>query len=401
MKKKLVMIVMAVSMLAILGGCGKSASGDASSDASGDIEYDALDYVTLGQYKDLEIEATQYTVEDGDVEDYINNLLESDAYHADTDKTTVEDGDYINLDYAGTIDGESFDGGTATDQELEIGSDTMIDGFEDAIIGATVGQTFDINVTFPDDYSDSDLAGKAAVFTITVNKILENDTTVPEYTDDWVNEYTSGEYTTTTDYDAYTLEYLTEQAQEETESDMQSKLEDAVYANCSVSSLPDGLLDQYFEDYKETDESYAESYGYDFDTYISYYYGYSDEDTYNTELTSYLQTYLEQMLIREAIIETEGWECTDDDIDAFVQQYASYYGYDDVDSFLAQYSFDTVDDFIDYVGEDSVQKAALTLKMWDELESSAKVTYVEESEASADATDTTDTTDTTLDTTAE
>ena len=385
MKKRLLALMFVGAMALSLAACGSSASGDASADASGDVEkpeYNVSDYVTLGQYMDLEVTATQYEATQDDYDEYLEELLEGEAYYPESDKEEVEDGDTVNIDYVGTIDGEEFDGGSSEGYELEIGSDTFVDDFEDQLIGAKVGDTVTVEVTFPDDYSSEDLQGKDASFEVTINYILADEEVVPEYTDDFVNEYTDGEYTTTADYDEYIWDTLEETAESDTSSSVESAVEELVYENCTVSGLPDGLVDYYYAQYKATDEAYAENYGLEFEDYISYVYGYSDEDTYKEQLTTYLEEeYLPEALIREAIVEDMGLEVTDEILDNFMLVYASYYGYEDVDSFISAYGFDDVDAFIEYVGEDSINEAALNLEMWNVIEDSAVVTYVAEDES--------------------
>ncbi|MCR5784171.1 MAG: FKBP-type peptidyl-prolyl cis-trans isomerase [Eubacterium sp.] len=385
MKKKIVLGVLGVMVVGLLAACGgATSSGDAtaeSADASGDIVYDALDYVELGDYLGVEVTSVKYEATQDDYDEYLSGILEGEAYHAESDKTVVEDGDLISLDYSGvqTESGEEID--SSEDYELEIGSDTFIDDFEDQLIGTTVGEEVVVEVTFPDDYSSEDLQGVDATFTCTVNAILEADETVPEYTDDFVNEYTEGEYTTTADYDEYIWSEITATAESDTESALQSAVQEAVYACCTCTSLPDGLLDQQFAEYKESDQASAESYGYEFEDYILNYYGYASEEEYDEALTEYLEGYLEQKLIQEAIAEKEGWdEITEEDTNAFLEEYAVYYGYETAEDFLTAYGFEDSASFIEYVGEEDFNAAVVQLKVWDKLTEAANVTYTEETE---------------------
>ncbi len=398
MKKKILAGVLAMTML-FAAGCGTSASGDASGNASGDAssdaivvpdmpEYDALDYVELGDYMGLDIETTQYEATQDQYDEYIDNITSAAAKYETSDATVVEDGDRVNIDYVGKIDGEEFTGGSDTDYELVIGSDTFIDGFEDQLIGAKVGKETEVDVTFPDDYSSTDLAGKDAVFTVTVNAILNDEKTTPEYDDAFVKDYTDGEYTTTADYDEYIWESLKTQAENNTKSELSSNLEAAVYACCTVNGAPDGLHDYYVALYESQDQKTAEAYGIDYETFVTNYYGFASMDAYEEELSTQVdENIIPQALIREAILEKEGWEVDDDAINSFMEQYASYYGYDSADTLLSQNGFDDVDAFIDAVGEESFNKAVLSLKLWDEIEAAANITYVPESEASGNATE--------------
>ena len=161
MKKKLAMLVagtLAASML--LSGCS---SNDASND-----------YVTVGGYKGIEVDDVEEPAEvtDDDVNNYIEAVRNQYATSEQITDRGVIAGDTVNIDFVGKIDGEAFDKGSAEGYDLQIGSGSFIDGFEDSIIGHTPGETFDWNGKFPDDYSNNpDLAGKDVTFTITVNYI--------------------------------------------------------------------------------------------------------------------------------------------------------------------------------------------------------------------------------------
>ena len=133
----------------------------------------ASDYVTLGDYTGLEVNEEKTEINDTIVNDYIESyLLPSFATVEEVTGRSVEEGDTVNIDYAGYLNGEQFDGGTASGQNLTIGSHRFIDGFEDGLIGANAGDTLSLNLTFPDPYpNDPDLAGKPVVFEVTVNSI--------------------------------------------------------------------------------------------------------------------------------------------------------------------------------------------------------------------------------------
>lgn len=176
MKKKVIAILtgaLAVSML--LSGCA----------ASKGLETDEL---KISMYKGVEVEEVEKPEEvtDEDVENTINATLQSNATIKEITDRAVESGDTATIDFVGKMDGEEFEGGSSTDYPLEIGSGQFIDGFEDSVIGHEIGETYDWNGKFPDDYSNTDLAGKDVVFTITVKSISQ--TEVPELTDDFVKQ---------------------------------------------------------------------------------------------------------------------------------------------------------------------------------------------------------------------
>lgn len=136
-------------------------------------DYKVEKYVKLNDYMNMTVELSKdYTVSDADIQSYIEYLMSMYPSYEVSDKKTVESGDVVNIDYVGKIDGEEFSGGSATGQHLEIGSGSFIDGFEDGLIGKNVGETVELNLTFPEDYTNNtDLAGKAVVFTVTINSI--------------------------------------------------------------------------------------------------------------------------------------------------------------------------------------------------------------------------------------
>ena len=389
MKKKLTAILLCLLMAAV-SGCGSSETADASADASADTsddtdtsvekpDYDPLDYVELGDYMGLEVTSTVYSATQEEYEEEIENILESESYYAQSDKTEVEDGDLVNIDYVGEMDGEEFDGGSSEDYELEIGSGTFIDDFEDQLIGASVGDVVEVNVTFPDDYSSEDLAGQDATFTVTINYICESEATVPEYTDDFINEYTDGTYTTTEAFDEYVWDYLEDEAAETTQSALEAAVQEAVIDVCVITGYPDGLVDYYVSVYLSQDEYYAEYYGLDLETYIYYMYGMESEEAYEEYLEEEISDGLVPIyLIQEAIIEAEELEVTDEAIESFMLAYAEYYSYDDIDSLLSAFGVETTDEFIELVGEESFNTSVLDMMVWDMIEDAAVVTYVED-----------------------
>lgn len=118
------------------------------------------DYVTLGEYKGLEVSVEAPSVSDESVQSYIDYVLQNNPSLEEVTGRPVQEGDVVNIDYVGKIDGVAFDGGTAEGYDLEIGSGSFIDGFEDGLIGAEVGETRDVQTTFPEDYRSAEVAGK-------------------------------------------------------------------------------------------------------------------------------------------------------------------------------------------------------------------------------------------------
>lgn len=193
------------------GSASASASASASSSTSAgaeSIDYSkglaenghidgvtALDYVTLpADYAAIPLAAGTADVSDEDVQAQIDSIMAQYAKPEQITDRAIEDGDQVNIDYSGSIDGEKFDGGTASSQSVLAGSAQFIDDFLTQIIGHTPGETFDVEVTFPDPYENNpDLAGKDAVFEVTINYIEGEDIT-PEFNDDFVKENLTASY---------------------------------------------------------------------------------------------------------------------------------------------------------------------------------------------------------------
>lgn len=208
MKKKITAGLLALTLALSLAGCGddkaapdeaagtESAGGTESAalneetKASGETEQiisdsasfdlNGADYVTLCDYSSIEVTITgRYEVEDADVTDYLAQLLleYGPFYTDDPEKTTIEEGDIVDVDYVGKKDGVAFDRGSAEHQLLDVSNNSsvdgskFIDGFTEGLIGASVGDTVDCDVTFPENYGNEDLAGQPVVFTFTVNAI--------------------------------------------------------------------------------------------------------------------------------------------------------------------------------------------------------------------------------------
>ena len=206
MKKKLIMALLTLSIAVMAAGCGDKKSDDSKNDdkktetstedkavdtnSKGNVVAVDVDdiskYVKLGDYKNLEVTETKQEIGDADVEDYISQQL---TYKAEeiTEDRPVQENDTVNIDYTGYLDGEAFDGGSATDADLLIGSNSFIEGFESGLIGKSKGEEVTLDLNFPDPYSNNpDLAGKAVQFKVKINTIKA----APELTDEWVKNNT-------------------------------------------------------------------------------------------------------------------------------------------------------------------------------------------------------------------
>lgn len=277
MKKKILTAVTALMLAGVLAACGNqntqeaeegteesaNEASDETADAAGTeadegaaegetgtealvylSDFDLKDYVTLGEYKGIEIAVEEPDeVSEEYLDTYIKMILSYDAVATEVTGRSVESGDIVNIDYEGKMDGVAFAGGTAQGADLTIGSGSFIDGFEDGIIGMEIGETRDLNLNFPDPYQNNpDLAGKAVVFTVTLNSISVSE--VPELTDEYVAALGIEDCSTAEDFRNRMFEILTEQAQASYENEKMSAALEAAEANAEFKEIPSGLLNR-------------------------------------------------------------------------------------------------------------------------------------------------------------
>ncbi len=370
MKKKLVVLLAAVCAVAMLGGCGSDKKNDKKSDkkeskSTASIDYNASDYVTLGDYLGMQVSLdSNYEVTDDDVKSKIETLIASYPAYEDTDKTTVENGDFVNIDYEGLKDGVAFDGGTAKGTVLEIGSNKFIDGFESGLIGANVGDTVSLNLTFPENYQSTELAGQAVVFNVTINKIVtKQDINYDNITDQYVADNFSGQgYETVQALKDGVKEQLTKSNESTKETDTQSAILEKLQEVCTVDSLPDGVLDQRVKDYKdEMEKTLKDKYNMSVEDYLSSMN--ETQEQFDTEVNDYMQKNLEVELILTAIADKEGIEVDEDGYKEYINNIISNGNYADENALMDEY------------GEDYVKNIYRNNKAMDLITEKAVVTY--------------------------
>lgn len=192
----------------MLAGCGNSQKQENEAAYLKDI--DTSGYVTLGEYKGMDLALEEPEIPEEYLESYIQYVLTNNPEYVDITDRAVQTGDVVNIDYEGKLDGVAFAGGTAQGADLTIGSGQFISGFEDGCIGMEIGQTRDVEARFPDPYKNNpDLAGKTAVFTVTLNGIRE--VKIPELTDEYVASLGMEDCETTQEYRAFLRDILIQQ----------------------------------------------------------------------------------------------------------------------------------------------------------------------------------------------
>lgn len=371
MKKKILYrtaaCALAVSMTAVLAGCNSASESESTAEtatpetattetgAVDESAYDYLasftysdgfdengylkgvttaDYVTLPEdYADITIDAALGEVTDEDVSEYINsNILSSFATTEQITDRAAAMGDTVNIDYVGTIDGVEFSGGSAKGYELELGSGTFIDNFEDQIANHTPGETFEVNVTFPEDYGSTDLAGKAAVFTTTLNYIV-GDTITPELTDAWVQENLSETmgFTDVAGLNSFVSQQIAFNNQY---TDVFTALRDkATFAE----ELPESTTEYFRNVLLYGLYSYAQNYGTTMTTIVASGMlgsGYSTVEDFVADMEDSITSQTQQVLLLQAVAEKEGLKC---DTDTLNTEFVNQYGIKDPTNFVQVY----------------------------------------------------------------
>lgn len=317
--------------------------------------------VTLGDYKGVTVEKTIQSVTDEDVQNEIDNALAN--YPVEVDQAAKE-GDTVNIDYVGKIDGEEFDGGSDQGADLKLGSGKFIDGFEDGLIGARKGETRTLNLTFPEDYTQ-DLAGKAVEFTVTVNAVKEP---LSEPTDQWVADNIEG-YDNIADYKAGIRSEQEESNEQTAENQVRYAAWTQVIDNCTINEYPETLVEVGKKLYKQQVETYAKYAGMELDAYIESS-GLTQEE-YQSNMEEYGKNVAVQALVCQAICNKEGFAIGDDDYQKALQDMLTEYGC-------------TEEELIQTYGQDNVEQSIMLNRVSNLIMENANVTEVQ-ADSSADS----------------
>lgn len=358
MKKSLKLGAVCLGMAVLLCACGKgstesteaasseteTAQSEAVSETVAETEdtnvypyeYDVESMVKLGEYKGLTYTETDVSVSDDEVESQINSTLTAHATAEQITDRAVEDGDTVNIDFEGKIDGKTFDGGTASGASLTIGSGTFIDGFEDGLIGVKPGDKTTLKLKFPDEYkTNTDLAGKDVTFDVTVNYI-KGDDIVPELDDDFVKGLNIDDVSNVKEYRAYVKSQLQANKESEAEKSKQSELLQQAVDNAEIKEIPEELVTQYATQYTDYYKQYASYFGLELSDFLTQYMNQTEEE-FNQSAEDYGKERAGYMLVVSAIAKAEKVD-VDALYDEKVAQYAEQSGYADAATLEKDYS---------------------------------------------------------------
>lgn len=408
MKKKIVALMLGAMLAITAAGCGgrgnenvestETAEGTETAEvtqtvaASKAFDLNAKDYVTLCNYEGIEVTINgDYEVGDEDITDYLTEMFTyyGPFYMEDTTKTTIEEGDIVNVDYVGKLDGEAFEGGSAEGQMIDVynntaagGGNGFIEGFTDGLKGASVGDVIDSNVTFPEDYGNADLAGQGVVFTFTVNSI-QKERTIDDLDDAFAKEQFQAE--SVEDMHTQIRSFLESSAEYNKRSDTYSAIQNYLLENCTVEVPEDYLAarvgdfrTQFIQNYCEGDESQLE-------TYLSTYYGKTVAEA-EEEWKSGMQNNIKLEFIMETIAEAEGITLDEDEYTTYIQNLIANNGYESEEALYEMYGYGDVEFGEKYLKQIFVDNKALEI-----VQEKAIVTVEEKTEDAAGAAEGTET----------
>jgi trigger factor len=281
-------------------------------------EVDVKPDVELGQYKGIEVEKVEVAISDHEVNHQLEHLQEDNARWISIEDRSVQKGDMVILDYAGSVDGVAFEGGTAERQTLEIGSGSFIPGFEEQLVGINLEEERDIKVTFPEDYHAEDLKGKEAIFHVKIHEIKEKE--LPELDDDFAKDVS--EFSTLEEYKADLKSKLQESAEQDAKNQMENQLLRKITDNASVD-IPDVMLESEIDNMLQDMDMRMRYSGMDLQNYLQ---------MTNTSMEDLRAQYkdsaynrVKTQLVLEAVTKAEGITVSDEDREAEYKKMADQY----------------------------------------------------------------------------
>lgn len=291
-----------------------------------EVSTDTMPHPALADYKGMEVERHPVTVDEADVDRVIHAEQEKNAVIRPVERE-AKLGDTVQMDYAGSVDGVAFEGGTAEKQTLELGSGAFIPGFEDQIVGHKAGESFDVNVTFPEKYHAEDLAGKDAVFAVTLHEVQEKE--IPEANDDFAQDVS--EFDTMKEYRESVRKNLLDKAEEQ---DLNRRQSDALakLAELSHVEAPQSMIDDQVDVELRNMANQMQQMGISFEQYMQYS-GQSIE-MLRTNYTPSARARVQADLVLASLVEEQKFEASEEEIENEMKEIAETYGAKDPEDFL-------------------------------------------------------------------
>lgn len=339
LKKSYLMILLAISI--IITGCGGSDNNTSSAKADA---YNVDDYVSLGEYRGIEVESLKkIPVTDQDVENEINRRLEEEAkYEVITDRDVIQKSDYVLINIIGKKDGVVFEGKVDEYEYYEVGSGGYVDGIEEALVGKKPGLPFDVTVEYPKDYFITDLAGQKADFTIMIKSI--NKKILPVLNDEYVRKK-SQKSKTVAEYKEEIRKQLQESKDAIFNEYLQLALVKKLIEESTVSGFPKGMIKKMTEEYKENLLYMAQVANKSVKDYIKDTYN-MDEAKYAERLEKEVENDAKKALILEAIEKKENLTMTAEERNKAIADFATENGYASKEKLLEEVREDDINSYV-------------------------------------------------------
>ena len=354
MRKKLIALALCVVMAASLAGC----SGELSDE-----------YITIKKYKELEVAQVEKTeVTDESVEQTISGYLQSVPLKKEIKDREIKMGDTINLDYVGSVDGEEFSGGSTDGKGTDIvvgqagyiGEYGQYKGFEEQLVGHKTGENFDIEVRFPADYFNAELADQVANFNITVNGIYSVET-LTKLNDEWVKQ-NSEKSKTVKEYKKELKKTLTTDAENQYKATLRNEVLQSLMEQVEVKKYPKGAVEEQYKEMEEYYKNTAKQAGMEFGDYLTAYFNMTEEQ-FETEAKKQCESTVKQKLAIEMLAKKLKLEPTDKEYEKKLKEYADQANVT-TERFLEVYSEEVIrlticqEAVADYLVEECVQVEA-------------------------------------------
>lgn len=400
MKKKIYLAMFAACFALTASACGDGAAvitDNTKTEKSADnkkaevgttrlVSVENVDkYITIGEYKGLTLDNTVDAITDDDVQAQIDQDLQDKAEPV---SDGAKEGDLVTVNYVGTKNGQTFDGGTANNYDFVIGQGQMFDEFENGVIGMKKGETKEIKIDFPSDYADETLAGQEVVYKVTVQNVRR----AGELTDEWVAKNT--DYTTVDEYQESVRSQLEEEAKNSAQEVLKNTAWSTVLENSEVKEYPQEDVDSAISEFKSSMEVYAKQADMTLEEFIDSQ-GISQDD-FDEQCQQYAEGKVKQNLIIQGIMDAEGLSLDDKESLQLQEKLVEQMGASDIAELVGTYGQTYVDESIGLLRVEDfiIKNASVSDKVAngdviaDDAEAAAKNS---DSDSEQDMTDTEDT----------
>lgn len=334
MKKKITAMLLASIIAVSMVACSNNKKFD-------DASIDWGKYVTVTDYKNIEFKVEQPgEISEEQIQEQIDTVLQQNSESKDVTGRPIQNGDIANIDYEGKKDGVAFDGGTAQAQDLEIGSGTFIEGFEEGLVGKNVGETVDLPLKFPDDYQAEELAGQEVVFTVKINSIKEK--VVPELNDEFVAKV-SKTSKTVDEYKEEVKKSLQEQSKQSAEQTAVQTYWQKVVEGSQMDKYPDGYLDSKENEIKKSYEDAAKQNKLSLEEFLKQNFNVT-VDEFNKQISEGVKDGTKQTAVLREICKKEKISISKDEYNKKAEEIATQSGFATVEALEKQYGKNAIEE---------------------------------------------------------